>query len=131
MKKIAWILTLLTVFFSLTSCGYNCETCHDKSKIVCPDCNGKKDVMCILCDGDGTRPCALCAGTGSRTCYYCGGSGSKLEYDVLQSNYVSKSCSMCTFGYVSCATTAPCTCSDGKTGCVTCTSQGEVDCPDC
>lgn len=131
MKKTALLLALLTVFFSLTSCGYNCETCHDETKIVCSDCNGEKEILCSWCGGDGFVPCALCNGTGSRSCIYCGGLGSKWEYDYYTNSYQYKSCYMCTFGKMSCLSTSPCSCIDGKTDCNTCTAQGEIDCPDC
>jgi len=63
MKKIILFLILLTMVFSLVSCGYDCENCHDKLKIDCPDCDGKKEVLCMLCGGEGERSCVLCSGT--------------------------------------------------------------------
>lgn len=142
MKKLLCCLLSIAMIMSMamfSACHYAqkvvgdafCLTCMGDQKVKCTNCKGKKETTCGLCFGTGYKDCVLCFGSGRRMCSMCGGMGSSYQYDFFTGGYTFQMCYFCAGGYTSCVTSYPCGCVDGKTSCVKCDENGQMDCPDC
>ncbi|MBB5607867.1 MULTISPECIES: tetratricopeptide repeat protein [unclassified Janthinobacterium] len=133
----------------------DCAPCDGKGRIRCSTCHGSKQETCWKCHGGRTVSCDAhgCHGSGKVSCSYCSGSGTVAEQvsdDVTvqvptttyengnshttyhtetrtQYRTVSRNCSHCSFGKVTCNSCH----GAGNVNCNTCLASGSISCRTC
>jgi len=133
----------------------DCAPCHGKGRIRCSTCHGSRQETCWKCHGGRTVSCDAygCYGSGKVSCSYCSGNGTVAEqvtdYVTVQvptttyengnshttyhtetrTQYrtVSRNCSHCSFGKVTCNSCH----GAGNVNCDTCLASGSISCRTC